>query len=80
MLKLGNFVASIIPIEGLKDGYEALKDFASTIHEKYKSQDVLHVADDYLNGFYGKMGSISGNVVHESIANIIKVLYTVENM
>ena len=59
LLKLGNFVASIIPIEGLKDGYEALKDFASTIHEKYKSQDVLHVADDYLNGFYGKSGSIS---------------------
>lgn len=59
LLKLGNFVASIIPIEGLKEGYEALKDFASTIHEKYKSQDVLHVADDYLNGFYGKSGSIS---------------------
>lgn len=59
LLKLGNFVASIIPIEGLKDGYEALKDFASTIHEKYKSQDVLHVVDDYLNGFYGKTGSIS---------------------
>lgn len=59
LLKLGNFVASIIPIEGLKDGYEALKDLASTIHEKYKSQDVLHVVDDYLNGFYGKSGSIS---------------------
>ena len=59
LLKLGNFVASIIPIEGLKEGYEALKDFASTIHEKYKSQDVLHEADDYLNGFYGKTGSIS---------------------
>lgn len=59
LLKLGNFVASIIPIEGLKEGYETLKDFASTIHEKYKSQDVLHVADDYLNGFYGKTGSIS---------------------
>lgn len=59
LLKLGDFVASIIPIEGLKDGYEALKDLASTIHEKYKSQDVLHVADDYLNGFYGKSGSIS---------------------
>ena len=58
-LKLGNFVASIISIERLKDGYEALKDLASTIHEKYKSQDVLHVADDYLNGFYGKSGSIS---------------------
>ena len=59
LLKLGVFVASIIPIEGLKDGYEALKDLASTIHEKYKSQDVLHVVDDYLNGFYGKSGSIS---------------------
>lgn len=59
LLKLGDFVASIIPIEGLKDGYEALKDFASTIHEKYKSQDVLYVVDDYLNGFYGKSGSIS---------------------
>lgn len=59
LLKLGDFVASIIPIEGLKDGYEALKDLASTIHDKYKSQDVLHVVDDYLNGFYGKMGSIS---------------------
>ena len=58
-LKLGDFIASIIPIEGLKDGYEALKGLASTIHEKYKSQDVLHVVDDYLNGFYGKMGSIS---------------------
>ena len=59
LLKLGDFVASIIPIEGLKDGYEALKDLASTIHEKYKSQDVLHVVDDYPNGFYGKSGSIS---------------------
>ena len=59
LLKLGDFVASIIPLEGLKDGYEALKDLASTIHEKYKSQDVLHVVDDYLNGFYGKSGSIS---------------------
>ena len=58
LLKLGDFVASIIPIEGLKDGYEALKGLASTIHEKYKSQDVLHVVDDYLNGFYGKSGSI----------------------
>lgn len=59
LLKLGDFVASIIPIEGLNDGYEALKGLASTIHEKYKNQDVLHVVDDYLNGFYGKSGSIS---------------------
>ena len=59
LLKLADFAASIIPIKGLKDGYEALKGLASTVHEKYKSQDVLHVVDDYLNGFYGKSGSIS---------------------
>lgn len=59
MLKLGDFIASIIPVEGLKDGYKSLKGLASTIHKKYKGQDVLHVVDDYLNGFYGKMGSIS---------------------
>lgn len=59
LFKLADFAASIIPIEGLKDGYEALKGLTFTIHEKYKSQDVLHVVDDYLNGFYGKSGSIS---------------------
>lgn len=59
LLKLADFVASIIPVEGIKDVYEGLKGLASTIHMKYKGQDVLHVVDDYLNGFYGKMGSIS---------------------
>lgn len=59
LLKLADFVASIIPVEGIKDVYEGLKGLASTIHKKYKVQDVLHVVDDYLNGFYGKMGSIS---------------------
>ena len=59
LLKLADFAASIIPVDGLKDGYEALKTLVSTIHRKYKGQDVLHVVDDYLNGFYGKMGSIS---------------------
>lgn len=59
LLKLADFVASIIPVEGIKDVYKGLKDLASTIHKKYKEQDVLHVVDDYLNGFYGKTGSIS---------------------
>lgn len=59
LLKLGDFVASIIPVKGLKEGYEALKGLVSTIDEKRKEQDVLHVVDDYLNGFYGKSGSIS---------------------
>ena len=59
LLKLADFAASIIPVDGLKEGYKALKALVSTIHEKYKEQDVLHVVDDYLNGFYGKSGSIS---------------------
>ena len=59
LLKLADFAASIIPVKGLKERYESLKGLASTIYEKYKSQDVLHVVDDYLNGFYGKSGSIS---------------------
>ena len=59
LLKLADFAASIIPIKGLKEGYKALKGLVSTINEKRKGQDVLHVVDDYLNGFYGKSGSIS---------------------
>lgn len=59
LIKLADFVASIIPVEGIKDVYEGLKGLASTIRKKYKEQDVLHVVDDYLNGFYGKSGSIS---------------------
>lgn len=59
LLKLADFAASIIPVEGFKDGYHAFKALVSTIHNKYKDQDVLHVVDDYLNGFYGKEGSIS---------------------
>ena len=59
MFKLADFAASIIPVKGLKEGYKALKGLVSTIDEKRKEQDVLHVVDDYLNGFYGKSGSIS---------------------
>ena len=59
LFKLADFAASIIPVKGLKEGYKALKGLVSTIEEKRKEQDVLHVVDDYLNGFYGKMGSIS---------------------
>ena len=59
LFKLADFAASIIPVIGLKEGYKALKGLVSTIDEKRKKQDVLHVVDDYLNGFYGKMGSIS---------------------
>ena len=59
LYKLADFAASIIPVKGLKEGYKALKGLVSTIDEKRKGQDVLHVVDDYLNGFYGKSGSIS---------------------
>ena len=59
LLKLADFAASIIPVKGLKEGYKALRGLVSTIDEKRKEQDVLHVVDDYLNGFYGKSGSIS---------------------
>ena len=59
LLKLADFAASIIPVKGLKEGYKALKGLVSTIDEKRKVKDVLHVVDDYLNGFYGKSGSIS---------------------
>ena len=59
LFKLADFAASIIPVKGLKEGYKALKGLVSTIDEKRKGQDVLHVVDDYLNGFYGKSGSIS---------------------
>ena len=59
LLRLVDFAASIIPVNGLKDGYESLKKLVSTIHKKCKEQNVLHVVDDYLNGFYGKKGSIS---------------------
>ena len=59
MFKLADFAASIIPVKGLKEGYMALKGLVSTIEEKLKKQDALHVVDDYLNGFYGKLDSIS---------------------
>lgn len=59
LFKLADFAASIIPVKGLKEGYKALKGLISTIDEKRKGQDVLHVVDDYLNGFYGKSGCIS---------------------
>lgn len=59
LFKLADFAVSIIPVKGLKEGYKALKGLVSTIEEKRKEQDVLHVVDDYLNGFYGKLGSIS---------------------
>lgn len=60
--KLVGFVSSIVPVPGLKDGLDAINGLLasiSTIKEKYNKQNVLYMADDYMNGFYGKTGSIS---------------------
>ena len=60
--KLVGFISSILPVPGLKDSLDAINRLLSsisTIKEKYDGQNVLKVADDYLNGFYGKTGSIS---------------------
>lgn len=60
--KLADFLSSILPVPGLADGYKKVKKLlksVTTICEKYKGQSDLNVVDDYLNGFYGKNGSIS---------------------
>ena len=60
--KLAGFMSSIIPLPVLGDvvgKIEALLDAAKTIVDKYKEQDVVGNAEDYLNGFYGKEGHIS---------------------
>ena len=60
--KLVGFISSILPVPGLKDSLDAINRLfssISTIKEKYEGQNVMKVADDYLNGFYGKSGSIS---------------------
>ena len=36
LLKLADFAASIIPVNGLKDGYESMKNLFSTIRKKCK--------------------------------------------
>lgn len=57
--KLAVFLSSILPVPKLTDGYEKAKKLMATIRDKFKEQSDIKVADDYLNGFYGKTGSIS---------------------
>ena len=57
--RLADFLAGIVPIEGLKDGIENVKKLLKTVKEKYDEQNDVKLADDYLNGFYGLKGSIS---------------------
>ena len=85
LLKLADFVASIIPVKGFKTGYEALKDLVATIHNKFQDQDVFHVANDYLNGFYGKEGSISECdaftcLIQESLKRMSETVLLVEDL
>lgn len=85
LLKLADFVASIIPVKGFKTGYEALKDLVASIHNKFQDQDVFHVANDYLNGFYGKEGSISECdaftcLIQESLKRMSETVLIVEDL
>lgn len=85
LLKLADFVASIFPVKGFKTGYDALTDLVTTIHNKFQDQDVLHVANDYLNGFYGKEGCISECdaftcLIQETLKRMGKTVLIVEDL
>ena len=85
LLKLADFVASIFPVKGFKAGYDALTDLVTTIHNKFQDQDVLHVANDYLNGFYGKEGHISECdaftcLIQETLKRMSKTVLIVEDL
>lgn len=57
--RLVDFLACIVPVDGLKDGIENAKKLLATVKGKYDEQNDVKMADDYLNGFYGMSGSIS---------------------
>lgn len=62
LLKLLQFIACIAPVPALGNAVEKIKTLAScvkSVYEKYQEQNDVNIADDYLNGFYGKKGSIS---------------------
>ena len=59
MDRLVDFLSSILPVSGLSDGYNKAKKLVETIRAKFKEQSDFNVVEDYLNGFYGKDGSIS---------------------
>ena len=64
--KLASFMSSIIPLPILGDAVEkteALVDAAKAILDKYKEQDVVGNAEDYLNGFYGKEGHMCWSIL-----------------
>jgi len=57
--RLADFLISIVPVDGLKNGIEKTKKLLKIIKEKYEEQDTVKLVDNYLNGFYGLKGSIS---------------------
>lgn len=62
LLKLLQFIACIAPVPALGNAVEKIKTLANcvkSVYDKYQEQNVVNIADDYLNGFYGKKGSIS---------------------
>lgn len=59
LTRLADFIASIIPVKGLKAGLDTAKKLLSTVKEKYEEQNDVKLAEDYLNGFYGLTGNIS---------------------
>ena len=62
LLKLLQFIACIAPVPALGNAVEKIKTLAScvkSVYDKYQEQNDVNIADDYLNGFYGKKGSIS---------------------
>lgn len=62
LLKLLQFIACIAPVPALGNAVEKIKTLAScvkSVYEKYQEQNDVNISDDYLNGFYGKKGSIS---------------------
>lgn len=62
LLKLLQFIACIAPVPALGNAVEKIKTLAicvKSVYDKYQKQNDVNIVDDYLNGFYGKKGSIS---------------------
>ena len=62
LLKLANFFSCIAPIPSLGNAIEKIRSLIECvkgIYDKYQNQNDVNFAEDYLNGFYGKKGSIS---------------------
>lgn len=62
LLKLANFFSCIAPIPALGNAIEKIRSLIECVkgvYDEYQNQNDVNFAEDYLNGFYGKKGSIS---------------------